>query len=107
MFRKPILLFLTSLPFLLQAQFYEPNYGIIINMNYTTVGARYDDLSGRGMGSFGMYYQRPLSPYHSNNFFNSFDYSLEPAYTLLGYHDQVDKRFNGTYVDFSACLNYI
>ncbi|MBC7383286.1 MAG: hypothetical protein H7296_09910 [Bacteroidia bacterium] len=108
MFRKFALLLVYIIPGFIQAQSYEPNYGIILNLNYPTLGGTFDNYIGRGFGSFGMYYQRPFNAYHSNSLFNSFDYTLEPAYSVIGFRDQqLDKLYTGNYIDFSGYLNYI
>lgn len=107
MFKKLLLLYIAFIPLILKAQF-EPNYGIILNLNYPTIGNSIDNYVGRGLGSFGMFYERPISPYHASRFLNSFDFTLEPAITLLGFRDQMaDKRYDGTYLDFTGYFDFI
>jgi hypothetical protein len=60
------------------------------------------------MGSFGIFYQRPFSPYHANRYLNRLDFVVEPAMTWLGYRNtDSDKRFSSNYIDLNYYVNYV
>ncbi len=106
--KKIISIFLMLIPFLGESQGFEPNYGISFHLNYPTLGNNLTNYAGRGMYSFGMFYQKPISPYHSNRVFNRFDFMLEPAISYLSFRDvQSDKRYNSTFLDFTGYLNFV
>ncbi len=87
---------------------FEPNFGITLHTNFPFINARNPDLISRTLGGFGVFYQRPISPYHTNRFFNSFDYTIEAGFSSIGARDEnIDKRFRGNYADLNLYLNFI
>lgn len=86
----------------------EANYGMVLNGNFTTVHIPHDNLIGRGLGSFGVFYQRPITPYHTNRYLNRLDYTIEPAVSWLSFRDNTqDKKYQSNFIDLSAYLNYV
>lgn len=105
------LLFLCFVAIQLNAQGgkgYEPNFGICLHANFPTIKQLNPDLLGRTLGGFGIFYQRPISPYHTNRYFNSLDFTVEAGYSSIGARDEnIDKRYRANYADMSFYLNYI
>lgn len=107
---KKLLLFLLLISSLLSnaQKLTKANYGMVLNGNFTTINSNFDNYAGRGLGSFGVFYQRPFSPYHSNRYLNRLDFIVEPSLTWLGFRDTYsDKRFSGTYIDMNFYVNYV
>ncbi|MCF8255652.1 MAG: hypothetical protein K9I36_01795 [Bacteroidia bacterium] len=91
-----------------QKSSFEPNFGIVASANFTTVHMAYDNFVGRGLGSFGVFFQKPITPYHTNRYFNRLDYTIEPAMSWLSFRDKSsDKRFQSNFIDLSLYLNYV
>jgi len=86
----------------------ESNYGMVLNGNFTTIHSKFENYVGRGMGSFGIFYQRPFSPYHANRYLNRLDFIVEPSMNWLGYRDNTsEKRYTSTYIDMAFYVNYV
>jgi hypothetical protein len=87
---------------------FEPNFGLALNANFPTVTINNSDLVGRTLAGFSIFYQRPLSPYHTNRYFNRLDYTIEPGFMSMGARNEnTDKRYKSNYIDLSLMLNYI
>jgi hypothetical protein len=107
---KKLLIILSLLvPFSILAQrLYEPNFGMVLSGNFTTVHANHENYAGRGMGSIAAFFQNPITPYHSNRYLNRLDYTVEAGLSWLGFRDKnSDKRFQANYIDLSLYLNYV
>lgn len=86
----------------------EPNYGMILNGNFSTIHSRYDNYVGSSYTSYGVFFQNPFSPYHSNSFLNRLDYTVEAAMASAGFRDKnSDKKFKSKYLDLSFYVNYV
>lgn len=107
--KKQLLILLLLCNFGLNAQkLTESNYGMVLIGNFTTIHSKFENYAGRSMGSFGIFYQRPFSPYHANRYLNRLDFVVEPAMTWLGYRNtDSDKRFSSTYIDLNYYVNYV
>jgi hypothetical protein len=107
--KKILLVFSLIIPLSLLAQrIYEPNFGMVLSGNFSTVHANHENYVGRGMGSISAFFQNPLSPYHSNRYLNRLDYTVEAGLSWLGFRDvNSDKRFQANYIDLSLYLNYV
>lgn len=87
---------------------FEPNFGISLHTNFPAINNKNPDLLARTLGGFGIFYQRPISPYHTNRYFNGLDYTVEAGFSSIGARDEnTDKRFRSNYADLSLFLNYI
>lgn len=93
---------------LLAQRLYEPNFGMVLSGNFSTIHANHEKYVGRGMGSISAFFQNPISPYHSNRYLNRLDYTVEAGLSWLGFRDaNSDKRFQANYIDLSLYLNYV
>jgi len=93
---------------LLAQRLYEPNFGMVLSGNFSTVHANHENYVGRGMGSIAAFFQNPITPYHSNRYLNRLDYTVEAGLSWLGFRDaNSDKRFQANYIDLSLYLNYV
>ena len=80
--------------FHLQAQV-KVHYGMFANLNFPMVTGKPTDAVGRGLFSLGGFYQSPFTPYHSNKFLNSLDFTTELSMNYIGFRDkQTDFRYN-------------
>jgi hypothetical protein len=87
---------------------FEPNFGLALSANFPTVSFSNPDLVGRTLAGFSVFYQRPISPYHTNRYFNRLDYTIEPGFMSVGSRNEnTDKRFKSNYIDLNLMLNYI
>jgi hypothetical protein len=102
-----LLLWLVS--FELQAQrLQEPNYGMVINGNFSTINSSFGKYVGSSYTSYGVFFQNPFTPYHSNSFLNRLDYTSEIAMSTVGFRDKnSDKKFKSKYIDLSFYVNYV
>ncbi|MDZ4666475.1 MAG: hypothetical protein SGJ00_01200 [bacterium] len=103
------ILIMLVVPVLLKAQkLLEPNFGMILNANFSTIHIPNENYVGRGMGSLGAYFQSPITPYHTNRYLNRLDYIAELGLSWMGFRDfATDKRFQSNFVDLSLYLNYV
>ena len=93
--------------FHLQAQV-KVHYGMFANLNFPMVTGKPTDAVGRGLFSLGGFYQSPFTPYHSNKFLNSLDFTTELSMNYIGFRDkQTDFRYNNYYIDPAFFVNYI
>ncbi len=87
---------------------YQPNFGLALNAGFPITSTRNEDLLGRPLGGFGFFYQSPISPYHTNRYFNRLDYTIEPGFSSVGARNEnTDKRFKSNYLDLGLYLNYV
>lgn len=107
--KKFIVLLWCLVSFEMQAQrLQEPNYGMVINGNFSTINSLYIKYVGSSYTSYGVFFQNPFTPYHSNSFLNRLDYTSEIAMSSVGFRDKnSDKKFKSKYIDLSLYVNYV
>ena len=87
---------------------FEPNFGISLLTNFPIINAKNPDLLARTLGGFGVFYQRPITPYNVNRFLNSLDYTVEAGFNSIGARDEnQDRRYKTNYADLNLYLNFI
>lgn len=86
----------------------KTHFGMFGNLNFSMVSGKPTDAVARGLYSIGAFYQTPFTPYHSNKFFNSQDFTVELSMNYIGFRDkQTDFRYNNYYIDPAFYVNYI
>lgn len=87
--KKLITLFLGLVSMEMQAQrLQEPNYGMTLNSNFSTINTSFSNYVGSSFTSYGIFFQNPFSPYHSNAFLNRLDYTIEATMASSGFRDK-------------------
>lgn len=84
------------------------NYGISAGLNYSLMGLKIEDLTGRGLYSIGAFISRPVSRYHNNKFLNMLDVLFEPSVNFISFREvQSDARYTNNYLDANFSVYFI
>jgi len=83
----------------------ELNYGLFASTNYSMLGSKYGNYTGVGLGNFGLFLTKMITPYHTNSFYDMFDYSLETGISMISTREQnEDTRYSSYNLDATALL---